>query len=508
MDEKEKQMAELGRRDFYFLSRGILGRGKSDSMTPEVHLPLCNFLQDSSVQNKLIALPRSFLKSTLACIKLPIWFALSNPNIRVLIACNIIDNAMRHLRTIKHTFEKSTLFRHLYPNIIPDIRKVQWSDHEVTVRRTGGYGEGEATFTAAGIGTTVIGAHYDIVIMDDILTAKKDDVTGEELAPSQADIEKAIGYYKLAISLFDDPDKGLTFYIGTRWAIYDVIAYILEHDKSFMPYIQNVYKKGTKDEPVYPEKFNKRVLETIKMRQGPYIYASQYLLDPLPIELMIFKPEWLHEYKTIPCRGYIFTYIDPAISSRKGACNTAIITIECTHEHKIYVRECVRKRGMGIIELVDNIFRIHKEYNPVSIVVEAVAYQEAIGQVVKERQIKENCFFAIKDDKPTRGESKDERIQGLAPRFAAGQIFIKEEMAGLRTELLEFQGVENSRYVDAIDALAGAVKISMYPEVEEVTKPSGWTMQDVMNQLREQRGYSLPFRQQLEAMGAEEEKLG
>jgi len=44
MDEKERHLAELGRRDFYFLSRGILGKGKADAMTKEVHVPLCGFL--------------------------------------------------------------------------------------------------------------------------------------------------------------------------------------------------------------------------------------------------------------------------------------------------------------------------------------------------------------------------------------------------------------------------------------------------------------------------------
>jgi hypothetical protein len=505
LDEKERQMAELGRRDFYFLSRGILGKGKADAMTLQVHIPLCRFLQNSTVQNKLIVLPRSFLKSTLACIKLPIWLALSNPNIRVLVACNIIDNAMNHLRTIKHIFERNALFRHLYPELIPDIRKVQWSDHAVTVRRTGGYGE--ATFTAAGVGVNLVGTHYDVVIMDDILTAKKDDVTGEELAPSQLDIDRAIGWYKLAISLFDTPSKGLSFYIGTRWAIHDVVDYILVNDKSFVPYIQNVHVKGSQDVPVYPERFDLKALEQIKARQGPYIYASQYLLNPLPIELMVFKPDWIHTYKNVPHKGVIYTYIDPAISKSRRACKTAIITIECTHEHKIYVREAVIKKGMGVIELVDNIFRIHKKYNPRSIVVEAIAYQEAIGQVVKERQKRENCFFSIKDDKPTRGESKDERIQGLAPRFAAEQIFIQEYMGELRTELLEYQGVEKSRYVDGIDALAGAVKISTFPSEPEEVKASGWTMQSVMDHLRERRGYRLPFRHQLSGMGAKEEKL-
>ena len=503
MDEKERQLAELGRRDFYFLSRGILGRGGSDAMTKQVHVPLCKFLQDSTVQNKLIVLPRSFLKSTLACIKLPIWLALSNPNVRVLIACNIIDNAMNHLRTIKHIFERNTLFRHLYPELVPDIRKVQWSDHAVTVRRTGGYGE--ATFTAAGVGVNVVGTHYDVVIMDDILTAKKDDVTGDELAPSQLDIDRAIGWYKLAISLFDTPSKGLTFYIGTRWAVHDVIDHILEFDKSFEPYIQNVYVKGTKAEPVYPERFNQKALDQIKMRQGPYIYASQYLLNPLPIEKMVFKPEYIQYFDRLPFNAsyWIYTYVDPAISSKKDACNTAIITIARTSDNKIYVIECIRKKGMSTSELSDAIFAVHRKYKSRLIGVESVAYQEAIGKHLREQMREKNYFFNVRDDTPTRDDPKDARIRGMQPRFAAKAVWIKNYMGGLETELLEYQGVERSRYVDAIDALAGAIKISSCPPPPVITQElKGITMGSILEELRKKTGFKLPFGNQLSGMGA------
>lgn len=501
MDNKERAMADLGRKDFYFLSRGILGRGGSDAMTKQVHVPLCKFIQDPVIQNKLVVLPRSFLKSTLCCIKLPIWLALSNPNIRVLIACNIIDNAMNHLRTIKHIFERNTLFRHLYPELVPDIRKVQWSDHAVTVRRTGGYGE--ATFTAAGVGVNVVGTHYDVIVMDDILTAKKDDVTGDDLAPSQLDIDRAIGWYKLAFSLFDTPSKGVTIYIGTRWAVHDVIDYILEFDKSFVPYIQNVYKKGTIDEPVYPERFDAKALEQLKARQGPYIYASQYLLNPLPVEKMVFKPEYIQYYEQMPFNVpyWIYTYVDPAISSKKEACNTAIITIARTYDNRIYVVECVRKKGMSVSELCDALFAIHKKYKPRLVGIESVAYQEAIGKHLKEQMRIKDYFFSVKDDTPTRNEPKDARIRGMQPRFAAKTVWIKSYMNGLETELLEYQGVERSRYVDAIDALAGAIKISSCPPEPIITQElTGITMGSIMKELRARLGNRLPFKSQLSAM--------
>jgi len=240
MSIQKNDLAELGLQSFYFFARGIIGK---NYMTKELHKPLCDFIQDETTKRKIIVLPRSFLKSTLGCIVLPIWLALHNPDIRILIVCNIIDNAMNHLRQIKAIFETNTLFRSLYPDILPNIRKVMWSDHSVEVKRTMGWGEG--TFEAAGLGTNIVSRHYDYIIMDDILTGKKDSVTKEELMPSVLEIERAIGWYKLSMSLLDTPSRGRMLYLGTPWALHDVVDYIINEDGTFTAYTQSAHVGGS-----------------------------------------------------------------------------------------------------------------------------------------------------------------------------------------------------------------------------------------------------------------------
>ena len=76
-------------------------------------------------------------------------------------------------------------------------------------------------------------------------------------------------------------------------------------------------------------------------------------------------------------------------------------------------------------------------------------------------------------------------------------------MNGLETELLEYQGVERSRYVDAIDALAGAIKISSCPPPPVITQElKGITMGSIMEELRTKIGHKLPFGKMLSDMGA------
>ncbi|GAF67648.1 unnamed protein product, partial [marine sediment metagenome] len=88
---------------------------QNDWLTEEVHLPLCNFLQVPYPKKKLVELPRSFLKTTIASEYYPIWRSINNPSIRVLITQNTFDNAAKRVYGIRSIFEKHELFRALYP---------------------------------------------------------------------------------------------------------------------------------------------------------------------------------------------------------------------------------------------------------------------------------------------------------------------------------------------------------------------------------------------------------
>jgi len=50
--------------------------------------------------------------------------------------------------------------------------------------------------------------------------------------------------------------------------------------------------------------------------------------------------------------------------------------------------------------------------------------------------------------------------------------------------------------------------MAMYPEISEKEKVKlGYTMADILKELRERRGYRLPFAKQYRDMGVEEEFL-
>ena len=498
--EQINNMKRKALNDFYFFSLGVLGY---DYIEKEVHLPICNFLSNETVKDKMLLLPRGFLKSTLTSVALPIWLAMRDCNLRYLIVCNSMTNASNHLRKIRSQFERNELLHVLFPERMPKTKRDRWTEFSATIPRTQ-VGLGEGTFEAAGIGTNLPSRHYDRIGEDDIVTATKDDVSDREMAPSQEEINKAIGWHRLVPSLYDSIEGGYLYHTATRWCANDPVEHIRKNEPFFKIYEQNIYKKVLEKmvdagEPIYPSRFGPKAIEKLKIIQGPYIFSTQYLLKPVPLELMIFKPDYIHYCDIIPnIRGKFFAYIDPATSDKKRACHTAIIVIFCGEDKRIYVVEVIRKIGMSLSQSVDHLFRIAKEYKTTNIGIEVVGYQGQLEKQVREEMQRRGEYFIVTGDLPKKGQSKEARIGNMEPRFANGQIFIKHAHKGLEGDLLEYQGVDKSKYVDTLDALAGAINLSSFPVYEQEPQliKTGVTLESILSELRgvfenAKKGYGL-----------------
>jgi len=487
--------------NFFFMALGVLGY---DYMTGEVHLPICNFLSNETIKDKMLLLPRGFLKTTLTSVALPIWLAMRDPNLRYLIVCNSMTNASNHLRKIRSQFERNELLHILFPERMPKFKRDRWTEFSATIPRTK-VGLGEGTFEAAGIGTNLPSRHYDRIGEDDIVTATKDDVSDREIAPSQDEINKAIGWHRLVPSLYDTLEGGYLYHTATRWCANDPVDHIRKNETFFSIYEQNLYEKVNgkmvdEGEPIYPSRFGPKAISKLRIIQGPYVFSTQYLLKPVPLELMMFKPDSIHYCDILPnIRGEFYAYIDPASSDDKRACHTAIIVIFCGEDKRIYVAEVIRKQGMAMSESVNHLFRIAKEYKTKNIGIEVVGYQKQLEKQVREEMLRRGEYFSVTGDNPKRGQSKAARIENtLEPRFSNGQTFIKHAHKGLEADLLEYQGIEKSKFVDTLDALAGAINLSHFPVYEQEPNiiHTGVTLDSILNELRgifetTKRGYGL-----------------
>ena len=438
----------------FFLSRAILG---FTDLCEEVHLPVCNRLENPDQHKKIIVMPRDWFKSTLGSVAYPIWMAIKNPNIRILICQNSHSNACKKLQAIKQLFEKCLLLRVLFPEVLP-TNKSRWSSECLELNRTGAHPEG--TFEAAGTGTAVISRHYDLIIEDDTVAPEKDALKGTIQQPTQLEIEKAIGWHKLAMPLQIHPSESDRIIIGTRWAERDLIGYILDNEPEYELLTYSALKPGETqicDENIVWSRYGAEVLRQVERDLGPYMFSTLFLNLPLNDLDSIFKRDWIRYFdawnKAESSRIIFCTSVDPAPSSAAESSdpdyNVVITTGIDPKTGFVYVVKITRAR-MNPGELINAILSHYELYKPVVVKIESIAYQRTLNYWLKRQRQKLGIHFYVEEIKGHGGLSKKERIRALQPFFADGCIFIRPHMGELERELL---GFPNAAHDDIIDAL-------------------------------------------------------
>lgn len=450
-----------GKESLFFFARGILGFRDLD---PKIHLPLCKALEKhEDITRLMVTFPRTWFKSTLCSIAYPIWRSLKNPNIRMLIVQNSYSNACKKLGSIKEIFEKNKLFRALYPEILPPTGST-WTKECLKVNRTATHPEG--TFEAAGVGTATISRHYDEIIQDDTIAPKKDDMTGVIQQPTQADIEKAIGWHRQCHPLLIHPLNSRILIIGTRWAERDLQGWIMENSPEYVHMSRYIYEND-KGEPARPEsgghivwsRFNDEVAKALERDEGPYMFACLYMNTPTAAINQVFKREWIRYYDTIGKKDEVVycTSVDLASAKKEESSDpdyTVVLTTAVNaKKNEIYVVHYTRGR-FDPGETVNVIFDHVRAYKPLEVIVESIGYQRTINYWVRKRMHQLNMMFYINELTGLSG-SKIDRIRGLQPYFAEGKIAIKPHMNELEQELLAFP---KSSHDDLADSLSMQVR--------------------------------------------------
>lgn len=184
-----------------------------NEMTSTTHGPICQALASES-KRKLIVVPRSCFKSSIATISYSIWRLTKNPNERILIDSELYTNSKRFLREIKAHLESKYLVE-MFGEFKGDV----WTEGEIVIKqRTKAYKE--SSITCSGIGAEKTSQHYSVIIADDLNSTQN--INTLDLR------QKVINHYRLYTSLLE-PD-GTLVVIGTRYHEQDLIGWILENE--------------------------------------------------------------------------------------------------------------------------------------------------------------------------------------------------------------------------------------------------------------------------------------
>ena len=429
-----------------------------DWLDPDIHGPICRLLEAYETNTRVkVCIPRGWLKTTLCSIAYPVWRAVRNCNVRVLLVQNTYNNAVSKLSAINDVFKQNDLFKLLFADILPD-KSCKWKSDSMTVRRTKAMPEG--TFDAAGTRTKVVSRHYDLIIEDDTVAPDLDDMSSGTLIPNREDIEQAIGWHRLASPLLVNPTKDQILVVGTRWFEEDLLSWITDNEGKRYKMYDRACREDEKGNPdptgriTYPDRFPPETLDELLETMGPYLFNCLYLNSPKSSEDMAFKPQWVQRYDKEPTGLIVTSTIDPAgdPEDAKGSdpdYNVIVTTGKCITTGRVYVLDVFRER-CSPSELIHALFSHVRQYKPVKVLVESVAYQGTLKHWVREWMRKQNLYFTLEGFTKGR-KSKNAHILGLQPLFANKVIFIRPWMNELVNELLAFP---LGKHDDIIDALA------------------------------------------------------
>jgi len=401
----------------------------------------------------ILTLPPRHGKTQLASIYFPAWALGKFPDLKFIFATYGAELAEKKGLDTRDVIN-SDGYQAIFPgiNLRPDVKaKAKWMTNK------GG------SYTAVGMGGGITGVGGDIILIDDLIKSREE-------AESDSISESAWEYYRS--TLYSRLEGyGAVVVIMQRWNQKDLVARLLEDEKRRKEagevtenwevinfpaiaeedeYVEEklVRKEG---EPLWPSKFPLKVLDNIQQTQGIYNFNSQYQQDPIASEMQEFKEKYFKYYTDEEIKYKYFRYytlVDPAISQKKSADNTVVLTVAKEINGPNWYRIREDSGHFTPSQTVDLIFMHQQEYKS-DVFVETVQYQAALKYAIQEEQRKRQKYFILREIKTQ--SNKETRIRGLLPLYEAGVIWHRKGDTDYERELLTFP---RGRHDDRCDAMS------------------------------------------------------
>lgn len=222
---------------------------------------------------KLGMAPRGHLKSSCWTVADVLRRATADPNTRILITNEVVDNVAKWILTMQAIVMSST-YQWLFPECVPLLSATgkpttRWNQTQLELRRTAMWPQ--PTIEGIGVGGASTSNHYNLV--------HNDDPVGKRARDQPSEMQRAIDHRKLCWSLLVDPAKDTIRDCGTRWSSQDYIDWVLRNVDGLDVFKTAVMRSD--GSPLWPERFPPQVIEALKREQGLELFELQYMNDSL-----------------------------------------------------------------------------------------------------------------------------------------------------------------------------------------------------------------------------------
>jgi len=453
-DELLRVVTEYQSLSDEIIRRAVIDESRFDILASEVlgleveeaHLELLAFALQH--KNSLHLAFRGCGKTTTLTVVYAIGRILQDPELRILIGSQSLGYAKTILKEIKGHLESERL-----TEVFGDQRSpTKWEETEATVLGKTKVTK-ESSFTALGCEGQLTGRHFDIILVDDLVS--------ETNCRTRAQREKVKTFFYKTLDPCLEPG-GEKKVIGTRYHPLDLYGHLCDHEYSSSAQIipalfeyeevdPSTGKMVTRYESSAPGRFPVSYLLEKRDTIPTIVWLTQYQCETSRYHGRVFRPEFFERegfYFSGPLPEGSFKYqaVDPAVTEDTANDFFALMTIAVDGDGDVWVDSYDNVR-LEFPDQPDHCIDRFDEEDPIRLGIESNAYQKALGQEILRRapHLKGRVVPLFTDrDKMTRALK-------LTAYFQTGRIHLRREHSDLVEQLLEFPEGEHDDLFDALD---------------------------------------------------------
>ena len=493
---------QLALSNLFYFNKNVIDYSQMEIVP---HFELCDFIQHwGTKHNKLILMPRGSFKSSCASVGYSLWLMVQPENSPWTIPSLIKKGGNRNIRILLDGEEKNKVpleklseikgkvgaskFIKLFGKLKPGISTSDfpWRDEKITITIRDTSVWGVPTISIGGVDISVTGAHFDLIIADDL--------HGETNTRTAEQIEKVVDHFKYYGPLLDP--QGYLIVIGTYWNAKDVYHYIQNNPDILAEYDVFIRRAHNNDGSLlFPEILSEEKLRREKIVMGVQYYP-QYELRIVSGEDALVKRDDIRYFKTegeeihtLSEDGWgsciitkytqgrdskkiltisdltITTTCDEAYTKERYSDYTGVVTKGEDEKGNWYILESKRGRWKES-EIIDELNITIDKWHPLLLGLESTRFDLMASELEKRRIYPKELKHG--------GRSKHERFRALQPMFARNKIYVQQRQTNLLEEIFSYRRDKfTGAHDDESDALAYQRDMGITPHRERTPLATG-----------------------------------
>jgi predicted phage terminase large subunit-like protein len=400
-----------------------------------------------------ILAPRGHGKSTIIGAYV-IWRILQNPNIRILQVTINQDKANEMMSFVQNALDTNEIIKDIWGEL---RNPNEWSKSSIRVLRRGhpGVPHKEPTLQVLGVTSSMVGGHYDLIILDDITDGKN--------SRTEYRRQELVRWYNMTLLPMLEPDCKIIS-IGTKWHELDIHSYFQNRTN----YKSKIYraiifepdeeqkKQNMGPQVLWPNRWTYDKLMEIKSQAGTVGFYMQYQNEVVSAEDALIKWDQIRRSQDnyiMPPKPYEI-YMGVDLASKGEETDYFALSVIAIKEGDVFLVDAFRG-DLTMAQQFTEVLKMDRKWRPLRIGIDSAAQQKSIVEHLMEQ----NPGLPVIPVKPSITNDRMSRVQRLSVLFETNRIFMNPEFTVYGDELSMFP---RGAHDDAIDSLSFALEAAHF----------------------------------------------